>query len=295
MVELAALKPSVRETREYREEACLFGRTSSLSGVLTLPTHPRGMPVVLLGAGIIHKVGPSRVSVELARALAAAGHPTLRFDLSGIGDSPRAAEPSLEEAVVADIRDAITHLQKAAEPSWKGGVCLLGYCSGADNAFHVARSDTRVDALALFDPRVHPTAGFHRRQLLRRLRSRESWRNILTGRSLWLRLRPRAVDPDARPPGYYGLLICSPEETDAGAKTLVERGVQLLYVLSSGASLYCNSPRQVAESMPTGYSAPSFTVEWRPHVNHILSRPGDIAELSELVVKWLGRATVTAT
>ncbi len=263
----------------------MFGRTSSLAGVLSIPTGARRTPVVILGAGIIHKVGPSRVSVDLARTLASAGHPTLRFDLSGIGDSPRAAEPRLEEAVVADIHDAVTTLLESV-PGWGAGVCLLGFCSGADNAFFVARSDPRVEALVLFDPTVHPTNGYRRRLLLKRLRSGRSWLNVLTGRSLWLRLTERE-SAESRPPGYYGLLITPPAETDSGARQLVGRGVRLLYVLSGAAQSYCNSPRQIAESMPHGYDAALVTVKWLPDLSHIFSGRGEAGVFSSVVLEWL--------
>ena len=47
-----------------------------------------GQPwVVLLNAGIIHRIGPNRLYVQLARRLASRGHAVLRFDLAGIGDS----------------------------------------------------------------------------------------------------------------------------------------------------------------------------------------------------------------
>jgi hypothetical protein len=70
------------------EEAVLIG--GSLVGILSRP--PAGvdpaMPgVLLLNAGRIHRVGPNRLYVAIARRLAAMGFAVCRFDLSGIGDS----------------------------------------------------------------------------------------------------------------------------------------------------------------------------------------------------------------
>ena len=74
-----------------REQAVLFGKTRSLAGVVTDPpksTEDRKRPaIVLLNSGLVHKVGPNRLNVKLARMLATMGFPVLRFDLSGIGDS----------------------------------------------------------------------------------------------------------------------------------------------------------------------------------------------------------------
>src|SRR5438045_1954876 len=74
-----------------REEAVLFGEFRSLVGIVTEPTtqHPHlaRQAVILLNPGIVHRVGPGRIYVKIARALAKMGFVILRFDLSGIGDS----------------------------------------------------------------------------------------------------------------------------------------------------------------------------------------------------------------
>jgi len=57
-----------------REHALLFGDAQGLVGVITDPPGPAGPSrpgVILLNAGVIHRVGPSRLYVNLARALAA--------------------------------------------------------------------------------------------------------------------------------------------------------------------------------------------------------------------------------
>jgi len=73
------------------EEAVLFGARQSLAGIVTEPAIRRGArvtkAVILLNAGIVHRVGPGRIYVKIARALAAMGFVVLRFDFSGLGDS----------------------------------------------------------------------------------------------------------------------------------------------------------------------------------------------------------------
>ena len=275
--------PSIREALES------FGRHGSLAGILTLPMGEvatgLGTPVVLLGAGILHKVGPSRASVELARRLAAAGHPTLRFDLSGIGDSPRVDEPSLSETAVQDIRDAISLVEARCDAP--AGVALVGFCSGADNALFVGAEDPRVDSVVLFDPTVHRTRGFERRRMIRRLLSPRSWWNVVSGRSLALRTRNRIGSDATRPPGYYGLLTPSPEETDRRVAALVRRGARITYLLSQGCHGYCNAPTQVRESLPTGFSAERVTVLWEPQMDHILSTGTQRDRLAEVILGGL--------
>lgn len=270
------------------ERAFRFGRHDSLVGILTsAPSERERIPVVLLGAGIIHKVGPSRVSVNLARSLARRGHPVFRFDLSGIGDSVRSPGDSLEEVVKADIRDAVSFVLEQTS-STRQGLCLAGFCSGADNAFHMAGEDGRVEAVALFDPTVHRTSGFHRRLLLNRMTSSRAWVNVLSGRSL--RLRLQSEDEGPTPPGYYGLLTSGPEEMDERAAGCVARGVRFLYCLSRNAQNYCNAPEQVEESFPHAYSEQHFTVAWRPEMDHLLSTREQQRDFAELVAGWLDEA-----
>jgi pimeloyl-ACP methyl ester carboxylesterase len=275
----------------YRERAVQFGRTGDLFGIWCEPINPgAALPVVILGAGILHRIGPSRISVHLARALATRGHPVLRFDLSGIGDSGRAPEPSLEDAVQADIRDAVSVATERAKGSvWAEQVALVGFCAGADNALFVGAADPRIRAAVLFDPTVHKTAGFHRRKLLQRLSSAETWNNVLSGRSLRLRLEEALApqEAQAKPPGYYGLLVASAEETDRRARAFCDHGGELRYVLSRGAQRYCNAPEQVSEALPTAFSPEQVHVVWAEQLDHVFSTRPQVRWFIDDTTSWL--------
>jgi alpha/beta superfamily hydrolase len=72
------------------EEAVHFGSLGSLIGIVTSAARRNNEDkpgVVLLNPGIVHRVGPGRIYVKIARALAEQGFTVLRFDFSGIGDS----------------------------------------------------------------------------------------------------------------------------------------------------------------------------------------------------------------
>jgi pimeloyl-ACP methyl ester carboxylesterase len=281
----------------FGERGVLFGRESGLLGIWTEPRGTAsGVPVVLLGAGILHRIGPSRVSVHVARALARAGHPVLRFDLAGIGDSMRPTEDSLERSVRADIRDAIDEAcARAPEGRWAGQVALVGFCSGADNALHAGSDDPRVRAAVLFDPTVHRTAGFHRRELREQVLTRQGWWSVLTARALRVRIakwRARSKEP-RRPPGYYGLLVAPPEETDARARRFRERGGLLRFVLSAGVQRYCNSPDQVSEALPTAAQLGPFDVVWAPQFDHVFATRAQVDWFIDGTTSWLARAFPT--
>jgi pimeloyl-ACP methyl ester carboxylesterase len=245
--------------------------------------------VVILNAGIIHRIGPSRLYVQLARTIASAGYRVLRFDLSGIGDSPRASEDgALGDIVGRDIRDAIDSVTRDRP---EAGVVLMGVCSGADNSFTAGSEDPRVRGMVLVDPTIQRTMGFHVRRTLTRLTSLKSWGNVLSGRSLRLRVAELA-SPPATPPEYYDLIASEPREPTEGARDMSARGVQFLYVLTGHALQYCNSPDQVREAMP-GSFGDNLSIEWKMDADHMLTRAVHREWLGERVVAWLPRVTST--
>ena len=128
------------------EQAVRFGTSDSLVGIVaSVPEdhrHHASTGVILLNAGIVHRVGAGRVYVKLARALAETGFVTLRFDFSGIGDSPvRHDGLGFPKSAVTETQDAMDFLSR------NNGIrqfILLGGCSGAKIAFDTALCDARV-------------------------------------------------------------------------------------------------------------------------------------------------------
>lgn len=174
------------------EEPMQFGEGGRLFGMLTQPNltpgNTRKLPVfIFLNAGLLHRVGPSRLHVRLARELAAMGFSSLRVDLAGTGDSPRCVGLTPQQSVAADFEEIMgvldLHLGDVA-------FVLFGLCSGADNAIRLTLGERRVVGLVLFDPVCFPNDGFlvkartsllRRRNLNRYILALKNRLNVLTG------------------------------------------------------------------------------------------------------------------
>jgi pimeloyl-ACP methyl ester carboxylesterase len=138
------------------ETTHVFGSEDRLVGVCTrlAAGHPK-LGVILVNAGVIHRVGPHRSSVKLARALAPLGVAVLRFDLSGVGDSALSTRPlPYHDQAVEDVRDALDLMRTSFGLQ---RFVVFGICSGAVHACSTALADDRVVGVVLFDGYAYPT------------------------------------------------------------------------------------------------------------------------------------------
>jgi hypothetical protein len=168
-----------------KERAVLVGKKRSLVGVLTEPSDmvsARNRPaIVLLNAGLMHRVGPHRIYVQIARQLAASGFCAFRFDLAGIGDSAnRTDDLSLQDGIISDVKEAMDFL---GQDRGIRQFILAGICSGANNSLLVAQSDMRVIGAVPIEAYYFATPAYHWYFYRRRLLNPRSWRRLVTLRS----------------------------------------------------------------------------------------------------------------
>lgn len=107
-----------------------------LAGIETAPARlDASTPTVLfLTTAKSHRIGPNRLWVDLARRWAGLGFRSVRFDLSGIGDSP--VRPGQQPQVMRTIEafDDVLDAARAVSPGDPSNVVLVGLCSGAYQA-----------------------------------------------------------------------------------------------------------------------------------------------------------------
>lgn len=108
------------------------------------------------------KLWTHRVFVSYARSLAKVGHPVLRFDFTGNGDSEGAFKDLSMDVACADLRAAIEQVQRLTEAR---EVSLLGMRLGASVAGLVADEMPEVRQLVLWAPITDGSR--HMQELLR--------------------------------------------------------------------------------------------------------------------------------
>ena len=126
-----------------------------LHGVFCKPRTPGPdrPAALLLNTGAINYAGMNGLWVGMARRLAQSGVASLRFDISGFGDSP--ARPGQLDPFI-NMAEALGDVDTAMEWLRAQGhtrIILIGFCWGAQLACNIAQVDDRVSAMMLVNPR----------------------------------------------------------------------------------------------------------------------------------------------
>lgn len=275
-----------------KEEAVQFGKARSLVGIVTCAA-PRGLDkpaVLLLNPGIVHRVGPGRIYVKIARALAEQGFTVLRFDFSGIGDSSvRLDNRPFEESSVDETCAAMTFLQTTRDIN---RFILLGGCSGATVSLETARVDGRAigGILINFPSRAHdddPTSARsdHYYYWNFALRSLTSWHKLLTGQSDYRRIC-RALAQ-----GLKRRLIDRKDELEgdlcfrATLRELAERGFQITFICSKGDVLMTDLREAGGRDLKRLCAQGRVSCDVIPRSDHTFSSLYDQERLTEVIIK----------
>ncbi len=153
-----------------------------LVGILHPGQAEKKTGVVIVVGGPQYRVGSHRQFVLMARRIAAAGYPVLRFDYRGMGDSE--GDMRSFEDVDDDIRAAIDQIFESVPGLTK--VVLLGLCDAASAILMYCTTDSRVSGLILLNPWARRPQGEARSYLhhyyLQRLLQKSFWRKVLSGK-----------------------------------------------------------------------------------------------------------------
>jgi pimeloyl-ACP methyl ester carboxylesterase len=276
------------------EETLQFGEGGRLLGILTLPSMaPRTaqqLPVFMfLSAGLLHRVGPYRLHVRLARELAQMGFSSLRVDLAGVGDSPPRPGLTNQQSAAADFAEILGVLESRLG---RLPLVLAGLCSGADNATRLTLGEPRVVGLVLLDPICFPDyglSGFRARAVVAKYTNPARYVAWLKRRFM-TQTRPREKRQEHDKPVDILAVRDLPtrEQLRAAFESICEREGRVLSVFTHYALEYYNQTGQLGRALNVkGYQRFCTELFW-PQADHTYRLELHRCRLIEAVKTWAG-------
>lgn len=264
----------------------MFGPNQGLVGVLTTPSAMRARFAVLLSnTGTHHRVGPFRLNVELARAFAADGIATLRYDRSGLGDSARSDASGSDHAHA--VQDTLHAMALLTATVGIDRFVLIGLCSGVDAAHVVAHDDPRVTGAAFIDGYAYPTPGYRWRRTLPRLFDTQRLRRFVRRRLHRRRHGAFFAEPVIDAGQVFVREIPTAARFRADVRAMVARGARLLMVYTGAVGAHVNAPSQLYEMIGEDISPRDVGVSWMPEADHLFSSPSAREALTARLRAWV--------
>ncbi|TWU60839.1 Alpha/beta hydrolase family protein [Rubripirellula tenax] len=274
-----------RETNQ----AVVFGEYEHLLGVWRVAAEPTlsSVAAIMVTPGMLHHVGPNRLHVDLAESLSSLGIASLRFDLSGIGESLGVGVGGRSIDRAADeIRQAINWIEEHAGITQ---FVLFGLCSGADDSIHAALRDQRVVGVVAMDGCGYPTLLYHwyrfTRHFLPRVLRLDKWR------TLWKRRRTDDGSVvTSLQPGKDVREFPTQTQAIEELKTLSSRGALMHFVYTGGVGDYFNHAGQFAAMFPTLKDDPRISSHFFESMDHVALMVEDRRQLVTHVanrMRWM--------
>jgi dienelactone hydrolase len=279
--------------RPIRESPAAIG--DGLFGVLAEPAASdagrKGTGVLMANAGCVHRIGPNRLYVTLARQWASLGYTVLRMDLGGLGDSDT-PDDGVENHPYPS--HAVRDIQRGIELLRSRGVArvvVAGLCSGAHAAFHAGIDIPGLDGLIVINPIVFywkPTDALdvsawmnygESKYYESAMRRWQSWRRLLTGKvnvanvartmlkRLWNVVSARGMT-------LLRALHVMPEALEDPARDfgrIVARGTNVLLLFSEGDPGLDFLRRHHRAALRRLAQRRDFTFEILPNADHTLT------------------------
>jgi dienelactone hydrolase len=265
-----------------KEAAVQFGADRQLVGILTTPSddQKRNVACVLLNAGVIHRTGPHRINVRVARALADNGVISMRFDLSGLGDSSAArGTANFWDQAVTDLRAALDFVETNHQIH---RFVVIGLCSGAVNGYRLALVDSRVTGLLMFDGFTYPTP---KTGVIRRWKRFQTMSWISFFRHVAAKMKGAAVRPF---PSKEQVTTMTPtkDEFRAAMDALCARGVSVYLMHTPFIELH-NYANQLRDAFRGASFLGHVRYQYLPHVDHTLTPVAVQRDFTSNVLSWV--------
>ncbi|MBS0388424.1 MAG: hypothetical protein JSR15_08065 [Proteobacteria bacterium] len=252
-----------------------FGRNGTLAGVLTTAAvDAPARPLLLVPRSArMQDSAARRLVVELARAAAARGLNSLRFDLGGCGDSgDRLAGESADAADTNDIFDAMDLLSSTDADR---RFMLLGVGADIDTLQRIAMDDARIVGLISINGPAFRTWGY--------------WLRRCAQAPRFARRGPRDAH-EAGAAAATGSLGRDRNAFAGAVQALADRGVRTLHVYpGAGGGPPFNHARQFWSMLPPLRTHGRLAVAYLPAADQHFSCRDDREQLFDLCVDWMLR------
>jgi len=284
------LDSGFRSERAAIESTHLIGTNPQLAGILSQPDPEseaaKKTGIVILSSGLLHRVGPFRLHVGLARSMSQAGYVVLRLDQAGRGDSSRSKGLSLAETIQRELDIAADFFRRT---SGIDQLVLVGLCSGADDALALAANNENVTGLILFDGYAKTTVRYYVHYYLRRVLDLGR-----IGRAIKRRISSIG-NPD-EPTGPTNDLLGGqlveirnfpePEVAVGAVKRLMQRGGSFLGVFTGDVEGYYCYEGQLRDSLEAKEYGQAFKEIYLRSAKHTYPVHDHRQLLTRLVTEW---------
>ena len=248
-----------------REAVQRFGPDDGLVGIYTEPSgtpHPHGL--LFLNAGVIHRVGPHRMHVAMARRIASLGFHAFRFDSGGLGDSFR--QRSEASSAARQLDEMIAACEQFQQLSGGASTTVFGLCSGADNALVLASHRSEVCRLVLIDPYVFPTLRSRMTHWRRQVLRPAAWRGFVLARVRRQRREP-VLAPTESGDRYVRATPPAPEFAELLSR-LIDRRVSINMIYTGSSTKHFNYVGQLDDAFRRYGLAGKVQVDYVPDFSH---------------------------
>jgi hypothetical protein len=271
----------------------LFGAESTLVGIITQPevSTAGDFACLTFNAGVIPRFGPHRFNVKLARNLATAGILSMRFDISGLGDSrPAVTGRNFLQQAVVDIRAAMDFLEH------RHGIrrfALIGNCSGAVQVYWASLADERVIGSLMFDGFCYKTRWTPLVRHWKHLRA-STWKKVLAAvvRRLVTALSPRSRNVRTADPGLFfeDESYATPPRAKycEAMQSLVDRGTSVFLVFSDGNQDKYSYANQFRDAFADQPFVAKVRCDYMPEIDHTLLTQEAQRRFINVIGNWIG-------
>lgn len=278
------------------EKVEIFGNKNNLLGIVSEPEEEhsplRQTAVILLNANVVHRIGPYRLHVDLARKLINDGFLVLRFDLSGVGDSKiKDSRKNYNDRIVSDVQESMSFIEK--QYGIKQFV-LMGLCAGADSAYYTTITDKRITGLVMIDGYCYKTPGYYMAYYIPRMLTLAVWTRFIKKGFDVISVKFKAEPINNSPEMgdfYVGVRdFPSKKSMQDNLKSFIDRNINMFFIYTGGYEQFYNHKNQFWHMFPGLKSKDKIRVQYTKEAEHTFPVIDHRTKLIDSITEWLKKS-----